>query len=185
MSKTIEEILTPKPEVRPRHPSPKGACYESPGQRPGYESQKQTQALKGRSKHRQRTQIQNGFGRIGTPFQGFELLGCVVPRALPWAGMGRAVGAETTDGYAMSKTIEEILAPKPEARPRLYACSIDDQAHAGQLKVGQTTRDAPSQPQRGVLRKPRATPWVKHDKTNKALKGRPKTMNAHVHATPH
>jgi hypothetical protein len=41
----------------------------------------------------------------------------------------------------MSKTIEEILAPKPEARPRIYAYSIDDHAHAGQLKVGQTTRD--------------------------------------------
>ncbi|HPY31238.1 MAG TPA: hypothetical protein PK236_11190, partial [Verrucomicrobiota bacterium] len=41
----------------------------------------------------------------------------------------------------MSKTIEEILAPKPAARPRIYAYSIDDQAHAGLLKVGQTTRD--------------------------------------------
>jgi hypothetical protein len=42
----------------------------------------------------------------------------------------------------MSKhTIEEILAPKPEARPRIYAYSIDDNAHAGLLKVGQTSRD--------------------------------------------
>jgi hypothetical protein len=41
----------------------------------------------------------------------------------------------------MSKTISEILAPKPEARPRIYAYSIDDNAHAGLLKVGQTTRD--------------------------------------------
>jgi hypothetical protein len=41
----------------------------------------------------------------------------------------------------MSKTIGEILAPKPEARPRIYAYSIDDKAHAGLLKVGQTTRD--------------------------------------------
>jgi len=42
----------------------------------------------------------------------------------------------------MSKpTIEEILAPKPEARPRIYAYSIDDKTHAGLLKVGQTTRD--------------------------------------------
>lgn len=41
----------------------------------------------------------------------------------------------------MSKTIEEILAPKPEARPRIYAYVIDDKAHAGLLKVGQTTRD--------------------------------------------
>jgi len=38
-------------------------------------------------------------------------------------------------------TIEEILAPKPEARPRIYAYSIDDKAHRGLLKVGQATRD--------------------------------------------
>lgn len=41
----------------------------------------------------------------------------------------------------MSKTIEEILAPRPTTRPRIYAYSIDDKAHAGLLKVGQTTRD--------------------------------------------
>jgi len=41
----------------------------------------------------------------------------------------------------MSKSIEEILASKPVARPRIYAYAIDDQAHAGLLKVGQTTRD--------------------------------------------
>ena len=41
----------------------------------------------------------------------------------------------------MSKTIEDILAPKPEARPRLYAYSIADTAHTGLLKIGQTTRD--------------------------------------------
>ena len=39
----------------------------------------------------------------------------------------------------MSKTIEEILTPKPEARPRIYAYAIADKAHAGLLKVGQTT----------------------------------------------
>ena len=41
----------------------------------------------------------------------------------------------------MSKDIAEILAPKPEARPRIYAYSIDDKAHKGLLKVGQTTRN--------------------------------------------
>lgn len=41
----------------------------------------------------------------------------------------------------MSKTIGEILAPKPEARPRIYAYSIADDAHEGLLKVGQTTGD--------------------------------------------
>ena len=41
----------------------------------------------------------------------------------------------------MNKTIEEILAPKPEARPRIYAYSIADKAHAGLLKIGQTMRN--------------------------------------------
>ena len=41
----------------------------------------------------------------------------------------------------MSKTIDEILALKPQARPRIYAYSIKDKAHAGLLKIGQTTRD--------------------------------------------
>lgn len=38
-------------------------------------------------------------------------------------------------------TIAELLAPKPEVRPRIYAYTILDEAHAGLLKVGQTTRD--------------------------------------------
>ncbi|WP_322469176.1 restriction endonuclease [Hydrogenophaga sp. SNF1] len=41
----------------------------------------------------------------------------------------------------MNKSIEEILAPKPTARPRIYAYSIADDAHKGLLKVGQTTRE--------------------------------------------
>jgi len=41
----------------------------------------------------------------------------------------------------LSKTIEELLAPKPEVRPHIYAYSISDEAHRGLLKVGQTTRD--------------------------------------------
>ncbi len=42
----------------------------------------------------------------------------------------------------MSKpTIDEILGPRPAARPRIYAYSIDDEAHKGLLKVGQTSRD--------------------------------------------
>lgn len=41
----------------------------------------------------------------------------------------------------MSKTIDDILAPKSQVRPRLYAYSITDNAHAGLLKIGQTTRD--------------------------------------------
>lgn len=41
----------------------------------------------------------------------------------------------------MTKPIEEILAPKPQVRPRIYAYSIEDAAHKGLLKVGQTIRD--------------------------------------------
>lgn len=38
-------------------------------------------------------------------------------------------------------TIEDILSPKPEANPRIYAYAIADAAHEGQLKIGQTTRN--------------------------------------------
>lgn len=41
----------------------------------------------------------------------------------------------------MSKPIDEILAPKPEAKPRIYAYSINSNSHVGLLKIGQTTRD--------------------------------------------
>lgn len=41
----------------------------------------------------------------------------------------------------MTKNIDEILTQKPVARPRIYAYSIDDKQHKGQLKIGQTTRD--------------------------------------------
>lgn len=41
----------------------------------------------------------------------------------------------------MNKTIEDILSPKPEAQPRIYAYSIADKAHTGLLKIGQTTRE--------------------------------------------
>lgn len=38
-------------------------------------------------------------------------------------------------------SIEEILAPRPEARPHIYAYTIDDKLHSGLLKIGQTTRN--------------------------------------------
>ena len=41
----------------------------------------------------------------------------------------------------MVRSFDDILEPKPKARPRLYAYSIDDAAHMGLLKIGQTTRD--------------------------------------------
>ena len=33
------------------------------------------------------------------------------------------------------KTIEEVLSPKPQVRPKIYAYSIDDKAHLGLLKL--------------------------------------------------
>lgn len=41
----------------------------------------------------------------------------------------------------MSKSEEELFAPKPKAKPRIYAYAIADAKHEGLLKVGQTTRD--------------------------------------------
>lgn len=38
-------------------------------------------------------------------------------------------------------TVEDVLALKPKLKPRIYAYSINDNAHAGLVKVGQTTRD--------------------------------------------
>jgi hypothetical protein len=41
----------------------------------------------------------------------------------------------------MPKSVDEILIEKPTARLRIYAYTIDDEAHRGSIKVGQTTRD--------------------------------------------
>ncbi len=41
----------------------------------------------------------------------------------------------------MPKPIDDLLPAKPEARLRIYAYSIEDEAHAGLLKIGQTTQD--------------------------------------------
>ncbi len=60
-------------------------------------------------------------------------------RAAGPARASRGEGVRRSRSAPMSKPLEEILAPKPEARPRIYAYAIDDKAHAGLLKVGQTT----------------------------------------------
>ena len=44
----------------------------------------------------------------------------------------------------MSKPIEDLLPEKPTARLRIYAYSIEDESHAGLLKVGQTTQNVKS-----------------------------------------
>ena len=47
----------------------------------------------------------------------------------------------SNSSFVRKPSIDEVLTPKPEARPRIYAYSIADAAHQGQLEVGQTTRD--------------------------------------------
>ena len=47
----------------------------------------------------------------------------------------------SNSSFVRKPSIDEVLTPKPDARPRIYAYSIADAAHHGQLKVGQTTRD--------------------------------------------
>lgn len=44
----------------------------------------------------------------------------------------------------MTKPIEDLLPEKPDARLRIYAYSIEDEAHEGMLKIGQTTRSVQS-----------------------------------------
>jgi hypothetical protein len=41
----------------------------------------------------------------------------------------------------MSKSIDELLPEKPDVRLHVYAYAIDDEAHAGWLKIGQTTQN--------------------------------------------
>src|SRR4051794_18712382 len=41
----------------------------------------------------------------------------------------------------MPRNVEELLPARPDARLRIYAYSIHDADHAGQLKIGQTTQN--------------------------------------------
>lgn len=41
----------------------------------------------------------------------------------------------------MNKPVSELMPEKIDSRLRIYAYSIQDKAHAGQLKIGQTTKD--------------------------------------------
>ena len=121
MNKTIAEILTPMPETRPRiyaysiddkahAKAPTARPNPSPGQRPGYSNRNPTPALKGRLIHHQQNQMQNGFRRFGSPFQGCWILLVPVPRALPRAFMECPFGAETVAPTARPN-------PSPGQRP--------------------------------------------------------------------
>jgi len=95
MNKTIDPILSPKPELRSRidahpivdkaHAGPRanGASYDSPGQRPGFPVHPPIQALKGRPIRCADCPALTGLAWVFT----------TRPRALPWAGMKRPVGA--------------------------------------------------------------------------------------------
>ena len=50
----------------------------------------------------------------------------------------------------MSKPIDDLLPAKPEARLRIYAYSIEDDAHKGMLKIGQTTQSVQSRVEQQV-----------------------------------
>lgn len=155
MSKTIEEILSPPV-------SAKGANHTSPGQRPGTTRAHSFPALKGRPNVRVLGTCWHPSSWIAP--SGLDLFFHANPRALPWADMVRPVGAD----IAMTKPLAEILAPKPEARPRLYAYSIDDQAHAGLLKVGQTTPlPSLSSPSEGEERV--AAGWERHGRSSSCI----------------
>ncbi len=70
--------------------SPNGACYDSPGQRPGKQAPPTIQPCRG-------VLPRDGADRAAagpsTPFQGCVVLGDPVPRALPWAIVARSFGA--------------------------------------------------------------------------------------------
>ena len=44
----------------------------------------------------------------------------------------------------MSRPIEDLLPERSQGRLRIYAYSIEDDAHSGMLKVGQTTQTVKS-----------------------------------------
>jgi len=51
----------------------------------------------------------------------------------------------------MSRSIEELLPDKPESRLHVYVYTIEDDAHLGQVKVGQTTGDVKTRVQQQTL----------------------------------
>ncbi|MGD1204833.1 DEAD/DEAH box helicase family protein [Mycobacterium seoulense] len=57
----------------------------------------------------------------------------------------------------MSRPIEDLLPEKPEARLRIYAYSIEDDAHDGLLKIGQTTLDVKTRVEQQLK-----TAWIKN-----------------------
>jgi hypothetical protein len=75
------------------HASPNGADHVSPGQRPGNRTQI-SPALSGRSKP-PKPILHVRAMMIRPPFQGWGGFCDRTPRALPWAGIKRAVGAKT------------------------------------------------------------------------------------------
>jgi hypothetical protein len=68
----------------------------------------------------------------------------------------------------MNKTIAEILTPKPETRPRIYAYSIDDKEHA----KAPTARPNPSPGHRPEYSNRNPTPALKGNAVKDFIPGK-------------
>ena len=116
--------------------SPNGAVQASPGQRPGLDLQRRT-ALKGRP----------NATKLRAPLQGSRL-STTGPRALPWATLGRPVGANDTFRRGLSLLLA-LLVLLPATRAA---------ADATEAKDAMTHRGATARP--GPLR--RFAPFLAH-----------------------
>jgi len=77
-------------------PSANGATQASPGQRPGLPNHKSQQALKGRDKSCASVDVRVLYPAGWAAPSGLGSFSNTTPRALPWAGLVRPVGAGGT-----------------------------------------------------------------------------------------
>ena len=76
--------------------SANGAPYTSLGQRPRKTAPHSSQALKGRANGLRSVAIRFVRGAVWIAPSGLDSFFNAIPRALPWAGMGRRVAAKRT-----------------------------------------------------------------------------------------
>lgn len=82
----------------------------------------------------------------------------------------------------MSKSVDEILAQRPEARLRVYAYTTDSPANRGLIKLGQTTRDVKKRVEEQT-KTARSTPTILLDEPAERHDGTPFTdhqLRAHL-----
>ncbi len=84
---------TPDAVAKMREPSANGAAQASPGQRPGLPNHKTQQALKGRDKSWASVAMRVVHLAGWVALSGLGSFFDAIPRALPWAGLVRPVGA--------------------------------------------------------------------------------------------